>query len=256
MADIEKQAKSGQGIQQIGMNISNSLAYAIVQGVITTDQARSIAAALGEELKSYEIPAIVSGRLTTLLGPNGENLATDPLKITLAIQEDSMQRQADFFKTALEGSMSTVTFTNVGQVIGGGITAAVGGLMAAAGVPALAAGGVPGAGLLAGGTALTAAGAANVKAGLSDQNQRREVNANLGAAALQLGLEQVAMNNGLVDSLNKQYDIKVKMAKTDAEIKTIEEERKAALEDLNAKNAEALESSYCTKRCFWSRNIY
>jgi TP901 family phage tail tape measure protein len=250
MADIEKQAKSGQGIQQIGMNISNSLAYAIVQGVITTDQARSIASALGEELKSYEIPAIISGRLTTLLGPNGENLATDPLKITLAIQEDSMQRQADFFKTALEGSMSTVTFTNVGQVIGGGITAAVGGLMAAAGVPALAAGGVPGAGLLAGGTALTAAGAANVKAGLSDQNQRREVNANLGAAALQLGLEQVAMNNGLVDSLNKQYDIKVKMAKTDAEIKTIEEERKAALDTLNAKNAEALNLLIAQKDAF------
>jgi TP901 family phage tail tape measure protein len=240
MADIEKQAKSGQGIQEIGRNISNSLAYAIVQGVITTDQAKSISSALGEELKSYEIPAIISGRLTTLLGPNGENLATDPLKITLAIQEESMQRQADFFKTALEGSMSTVTFTNVGQVIGGGITAAVGGLMAAAGVPALAAGGVPGAGLLAGGTALAGVGAANVRAGLSDQNQRREVNANLGAAALQLGLEQVTMNNGLVDSLNRQYDIKVKMAKTDAEIKQIEEERKDALDTLNAKNAEAL----------------
>jgi TP901 family phage tail tape measure protein len=240
MADIEKQAKSGQGIQEIGRNISNSLAYAIVQGVITTDQAKSISSALGEELKSYEIPAIISGRLTTLLGPNGENLATDPLKITLAIQEESMQRQADFFKTALEGSMSTVTFTNVGQVIGGGITAAVGGLMAAAGVPALAAGGVPGAGLLAGGTALAGVGAANVRAGLSDQNQRKEVNANLGAAALQLGLEQVTMNNGLVDSLNRQYDIKVKMAKTDAEIKQIEEERKDALDTLNAKNAEAL----------------
>jgi len=250
LADIEKQAKSGQGIQQIGTNISNSLAYAIVQGVITTDQARSIASALGEELKSYEIPAIISGKLTTLLGPNGENLATDPLKITLAIQQESMNRQADFFKTALEQSVSTVTFTNVGQVIGGGITAAVGGLMAAAGVPALAAGGLPGAGLLAGGTALTAAGSASVAAGLSDQNKRREVNAELGAAALQLGLEQVTMNNGLVDSLNKQYDIKVKMAKTDAEIKTIEAERKAALDTLNAKNAEALNLLIAQKDAF------
>ena len=239
MADIEKQAESGQGIQQIGMNISNSLAYAIVQGIITTDQAKSISSALGEELKSYEIPAIVSGRLTTLLGPNGENLATDPLKITLAIQEESMTRQADFFKTALEQSVSTATFTNVGQVIGGGVLAAVGGLTALAGVPALAAGGA-GAGLIAAGTVATATGAGMVASGLSDQNQRREVNANLGAAALQLGLEQVTMNNGLVDSLNKQYDIKVKMAKTDAEIKKIEEERKAALDTLNAKNSEAL----------------
>jgi len=242
LADIEKQAESGQGIQQIGMNISNSLAYAIVQGIITTDQARSIASALGEELKSYEIPAIVSGRLTTLLGPNGENLATDPLKITLAIQEESMTRQADFFKTALEQSVSTATFTNVGQVIGGGILAAAGGLTALGT-------GFTGVGAAAG-VAMTAAGAKSVQSGLSDQNQRREVNANLGAAALQLGLEQVTMNNGLVDSLNKQYDIKVKMAKTDAEIKTIEEQRKTALDTLNAKNAEALNLLIAQKDAF------
>jgi TP901 family phage tail tape measure protein len=242
LADIEKQAQSGQGIQEIGRNISNSLAYAIVQGVITTDQARSISSALGEELKSYEIPAIISGRLTTLLGPNGENLATDPLKITLAIQEDSMQRQADFFKTALEGSVSTTTFTNVGQVIGGGILAAAGGLTAG-----LA--GWTGVGAVAG-VGMAAVGAKSVQSGLSDQNQRREVNANLGAAALQLGLEQVAMNNGLVDSLNKQYDIKVKMAKTDAEIKTIEDERKKALDTLNAKNAEALTLLIAQKDAF------
>ena len=250
MADIEKQAKSGQGIQQIGMNISNSLAYAVVQGIITTDQARSIASALGEELKSYEIPAIISGRLTNLLGPNGENLATDPLKITLAIQEESMTRQADFFKTAIEQSISTTTFTNVGQVITGGLAAAIGAVLVTAGVPALAAGGLPGAGLIATGAAASAYGANQVRSGLSDQNQRKEVNANLGAAALQLGLEQVTMNNGLVDSLNKQYDIKVKMAKTDDEINTIEDERAADLVTLNDKNADALSLLIAQKDAF------
>lgn len=242
LADIEKQASAGQGMQEIGRNISNSLAYAIVQGTITTDQAKSIASALGEELKSYEIPAIISGRLVTLLGPNGENLATDPLKITLAIQEDSMQRQADFFKTALEQSVSTTTFTNFGQVIGGSIVTAIG--------SAIAVGtGFTGAGAVAGG-AIAASGATIAGKGLSDQNKRKEVNANLGAAALQLGLEQVTMNNGLVDSLNKQYDIKVKMAKTDAEIKTIEDERKTALDTLNAKNAEALQILVAQKDAF------
>jgi hypothetical protein len=146
MADIETQAKSGQGIQEIGRNISNSLAYAIVQGVITTDQAKSISAALGEELKSYKIPAIISGRLTSLLGPNGENLATDPLKVTLAIQEESLTRQADFFKTALESIKPTIgvstqtimagstlagaaigsAIPGVGTVIGAGVGAGIG----------------------------------------------------------------------------------------------------------------------------------
>jgi TP901 family phage tail tape measure protein len=250
LADIEKQAKSGQGIQEIGRNISTSLSYAIIQGVITTDQAKSIASALGEELKSYEIPAVISGRLVKLFGPNGENLATDPLKITLEIQEESMTRQADFFKTALEQSVSTITFTNLGNVVTGGVMAAIGGTMAVAGVPAFAAGGVPGVGLMASGTALTAAGTAKVASGFSDQNQRREVNANLGAAALQLGLEQVVLNNGLVDSLNKQYEIKLKMAQTDAEIKKIEDERAAAIDALNAKNTEALNLLISQKDAF------
>jgi len=242
IADIEKQAKSGQGIKEIGRNISNSLAYAVVQGVITTNQAKSISSALGEELKSYEIPAIISGRLTTLLGPNGENLATDPLKITLAIQEESMTRQADFFKSALEQSISTTTFTNLGQVIGGSIVAAIGGTIAVGT-------GFTGVGAVTGG-AIAAAGGTIVGQGLSDQNKRKEVNAKLGAAALQLGLEQVTMNNGLVDSLNKQYDIKIKMAKTDAEVQKIELERRAALETFNAKNAEALNLLIAQKDAF------
>jgi TP901 family phage tail tape measure protein len=242
LGDIEKQAASGQGIQQIGTNISNSLAYAIVQGIITTDQARSISSALGEELKSYEIPAIVSGKLTTLLGPNGENLASDPLKITLAIQKESMERQSNFFKAALEQSVSTTTFTNVGQVIGGGILAAAGGLTAALT-------GFTGIGAVAG-VGMTAAGANSVRAGMSDQNKRTQVNEKLGSAAIQLGLEQVTMNNGLVDSLNKQYDIKVSMAKTDKEIQGIEREREAALVKLNAKNAEALNLLIAQKDAF------
>ena len=250
LADIEKQASSGQGMQEIGKNISNSLAYAVVQGVITTDQAKSISSALGEELKSYEIPAIISGRLTTLLGPNGENLATDPLQVTLAIQKDSMQRQADFFKTALESSISERTVTNVGGMIAGGALATAGALVAGASAIATPfSGGVSLPGVAVGGTMMTA-GIAGMTAAEMDANKRKEVNANLGAAALQLGLEQVGMNNGLVDSLNKQYDIKVKMAKTDAEIKGIEAERQAALDKLNAKNAEALNLLIAQKDAF------
>jgi TP901 family phage tail tape measure protein len=242
LGDIKKQAESGQGIQQIGTNVSNSLAYAIVQGIITTDQARSISAALGEELKSYEIPAIISGKLTTLFGPNGENLAKDPLSITLAIQKESMDRQTDYFKTALEASVSTVTFTNIGQVIGGGV-------LAAAGLITTALAGWTGAGAVAG-VAMTGVGAANVASGVSDQNKRSQLNNKLGAAAIQLGLEQITMNNGLVDSLNKQYDTKVAMAKTDKEIKAIEEERAAALVTLNGKNAEALNLLIAQKDTF------
>jgi len=242
LADIEKQAQSGQGMQEIGRNISNSLAYAVVQGIVTTDQAKSISSALGEQLKSYEIPAIISGRLTTLLGLNGENLATDPLQVTLAIQEDSMTRQADFFKTALENIKPVFGFGTKTNILG--MTAAGAAAGGAIGATGLGVGAIPGA---------IVGGAVGLVGGIGSelsQKGARESNANLGAAALQLGLEQVTMNNGLVDSLNKQYDIKVKMAKTDAEIKKIEDQRAAAIETINAKNTEALNILIAQKDAF------
>lgn len=232
LADIEMQSKNGMSVKEISQNLANNLAVAVAQGAVTTKQARSIASALGEKLGSYEIPALVSGKLVSLLGPNGENLANDPLQITLEIQRQSMQRQADSFKTAIEQSTSTTTFVNVGQVIGGGILAAAGGLLALGA-------GWTGAGAVAG-VAATAAGASAVSAGLSDQNKRREVNTKLAAAAVELGVQEVAQNQGLVDSLNRQYDIKLKSAKTEAEIKTIQDQRKAGLAQLNSTNASAL----------------
>ena len=239
IADIETQSKSGSSIKEISQNLANNLAIAVAQGAVTTSQARSIAAALGEKLGSYEIPALVSGKLVSLLGPNGENLESDPLQITLQIQKDSMERQASVFKTALEASVTTSTLVNYGKVIGGGITAVAGTGMAVLGIPALLAGGIPGAGAIAGGTALAVGGAASVQSGLKGVEQKK-VSVELSAAAVQLGVQEVAQNQGLVDSLNKQYDLKLKSAKTESEIQTIESNRKESLRQLNNSNKNAL----------------
>jgi polyhydroxyalkanoate synthesis regulator phasin len=67
LADIELQSKNGKSTKEIAQNLANNLAIAVAQGAVTTEQARSIAAALGEELGSYEIPALISGKLVTLL---------------------------------------------------------------------------------------------------------------------------------------------------------------------------------------------
>ena len=74
----------------------------------------------------------------------------------------------------------------------------------------------------------------------NEKNKTEGNNVKLTAAAVQLGLEQVATNQGLVDSLNKQYEIKLKSAKTEQEIKTIQDERKNALNQLNTSNTNAL----------------
>jgi TP901 family phage tail tape measure protein len=228
LADIETQSKSGKSIKEISQNLANNLAVAVAQGAVTTSQAKSISAALGEKLGSYEIPALVSGRLTSLLGPNGENLAKDPLKVTLDIQKDSMQRQSDSFKTAIEGAISESTAPNVLARVAGF------GLIAAGIAATVVTGGV------AAGAGIAAVGAGAMMLGEQDANKRKAVNVKLGAAAVELGIQEVAQNQGLVDSLNRQYDIKLKSAKTEKEIKAIEDQRKVAIDKLNQSNANAL----------------
>jgi TP901 family phage tail tape measure protein len=197
---IGTMSKSGQSITQIGNNIANQLAFAIAQGAINTDQAKSIASALGEQLKSYEIPAIISGKLVRLLGVNGENLLTDPLTVTLAIQKESIATQLSSFEAAINGiqknnqikAMQYEPLNPISNYIG--------------------------------------------SKGLNEQNAR------LGSAAIQMGINQVKQNGDLLDSINKQYDAKVAIATTDAEIATIEEKRKAALDTLNKENDKYLKT--------------
>jgi TP901 family phage tail tape measure protein len=224
MSDIEAQTKGGRTVTQIGENVSNSLAYAVVQGVITGDQAKSISAALGEELKSYAIPAIVTGRLVNLLGFNGENLENNPLQVAIEIQKKSMQTQAEAFQSAISNRQDT-------RSAGGGLLLAGG---AAAGLGSLAATGI-------GAPIAAVASVALIGKALYDQNKIKAANMKLDAAATEMGIQQIVMNNGLVDSLNKQYDQKLKTAKTEAEIKTIEDERSVALTKINDKNSDALD---------------
>jgi TP901 family phage tail tape measure protein len=240
LADIETQSKSGQSIKEISQNLANNLAVAVAQGAVTTSQARSISAALGEELGSYEIPALVSGKLVSLLGPNGENLSSDPLQVTLQIQQDSMKRQATSFKAAVDGAISESTAPNfLAKAAGIGLVVAGAATGIASAIAAIPTGGLGAAGFVPAGSMVTA-GLVSAGFGVADENSRKAVNVKLAAAAVELGVQEVAQNQGLVDSLNRQYDIKLKSAKTESDIKRIQDERKAGLDKLNSSNANAL----------------
>jgi hypothetical protein len=139
-----------------------------------------------------------------------------------------MQRQSDSFKTAIEGAISEATAPNVLARVAGF------GLIATGIAATVLTGGV------AAGAGLAAAGAGAMMLGEADSNKRKAVNVKLAAAAVELGIQEVAQNQGLVDSLNRQYDIKLKSAKTAEQIKAIEDERKNALDQINASNANAL----------------
>ena len=206
MSDIDKQAKAGIDTQAIGKNISANLAQAVMQGVISTDQAKSIASALGEQLGDYTIPAEITGNLVQLLGPNGENLFNDPLSVALKVKADSMDNVVQSFEQALAGADSAATQKSLDWW-----KKAIDHIVAGAG------GSMPFA-----------------------QNALASRNTKLDAAAVQMGVEAVQLNQANIDSLNKQYAIKIQNAKTDKEALALEDERKKKVDALNQANKTTL----------------
>jgi TP901 family phage tail tape measure protein len=226
LGNVETMGKSGMSQQEIAKNLSNQLGQAMLEGVINMSEAQGIASALGEKLGSYEIPLNITGNLNQIFGPNGENLKNEPLQVALEIKKQSMEQQSKAFQTALSQRKPESDAANnalkVGGVIAGAmaVTASTGGL--------------------AGPAALAVSVAALTKAAW-DQNKVKAANLKLDTAAIQLGVESVAQGQDLIDSINVQYDNKVKLAKTDAEIKDIEDQRKKAIDAINVENAKTLD---------------
>jgi TP901 family phage tail tape measure protein len=254
MADMANAAKSG-GKQMAVATLTNQMSNAIMQGILTTDQARGIVAALGDKLGSYEIPLQVSGNLTNLFGPNGENLLQSPLQIALQVQQQSFDNVQSGFENAIKNSVDVVNFVDVGKIVGGVGSAVIGGLIATAGLAAAPFSAGVSTGASVAGVGLAAAGAASAYQGATSMNQKQQQNNELAAAALQMGINQVAQNQGLVDSLNKQYDTQIKtltaqkaattdkarQAQLQDQINQKEAERKTAIDQITAKNKEQLD---------------
>jgi len=223
LSDIESQVKAGFSNDKIGQILGTNLSQAVFEGAITSEQAASISSALGEQLKNYAIPAIITGKINTLIGPNGENLANSPLEVAINIKKESMKNVQSQFDLAKNSRRQEVT-------VGGGAMLGAG---AAAGVGALAATGI-------GAPIAAIASVGLISKALWDQNKARSANAKLDSAAIQLGVEQVSQNQQLVDSINSQYDKKIKLATTEKEINDLQIKKRSDLDALNISNTKTL----------------
>ena len=263
LEDINVQAKTGASQADIGKNIALQLGTAISQGVLSMDQARSIASALGEQLGSYEIPAVITGELSELLGPNGQDLLNNPLQIIAEIQARTVKGATDALEKAGDTSRGELWGKQPGKDAGsllktGAVAGGVGlGIGIAGGAAATAAAGAGTAGVLAA-TAATnfwnpvgwAAAVATIAVGaklLWDWNKAGQEKAKLDSAAVQMAISAVESGNNAVDALNKQYDIKLSMAKTDAERAQIEKDRARDVGLLTAQNKADLDSLVAAK---------
>jgi TP901 family phage tail tape measure protein len=244
LGDIEKQIGQGRNVAEVGQNIGSQLATGIFQGVLTMDQARSISAALGAELGDYTISTQISGKLTELLGVDGTDITKEPLEVAFRLKEDSMREQAASFEQAISMIKPRIDFVGGSLMAMGSATFLTGGAMAGTG-----AGFVPG--------ALTmAAGATMMGISLVKENATRAENTKLAGAALQLGVEQIAQNQMLLDSVNQRYAVLKAEAETQEEINRLERNRREDIDRLNAANAETTNQILEQAKLLKSEGLY
>jgi TP901 family phage tail tape measure protein len=205
-ADMSTQRVGGKSEEDIAKNFANQLAIAVTQGSITTDQARSIAMALGDKLGNYEIPALISGQLVQILGPDGQNLENDPINVLINVQKSSMAEVENVFNDAIAGAnvsaieKSMPLYKRIFDLLN---PADPGGLVS---------------------------------------KEIGETNAALNAQAVKSGINAVATGQGQLDIINQMYDKKLKTAKTEKEIEKIEIDRKTNLAEINKQNNSNLQN--------------
>ena len=291
LADIETQVKAGFSSADIGKNMGVQLSAAMLSGVIDSDQARSLAMAIGNELKDYPLSANIAAEIIQITGPNGENIKKDPLQVALDIDKKTFQtskKMIDYasgqgfsYLNALGSYGGLMSATSTGQITGiaGGAIGrfGIGGIDRKKNTSTL---------IGTGGTLASAESARRGEKGLSHQIQQainpaiyqdwyddsksgmdkflsvislgttstyfqirdaKAASLKIQTAGAQLMVQELANNQQIIDSLNKQYDIKLKTAKTDKEREKIQEERAGALDAVNKQNQGQLNAILASK---------
>ena len=199
LSDAERMIGSGMSSSEVASNFATQLSYAVMQGAVTEEQAKSIANGLAEKLDNYSIGLNITGQLKELFGSNGENLLKgDPLQISLAIQEKSAAQQIASYQNAL-------TIANENAQNDAFNNSILGKLLV---IPQLS------------------------EIGDLEENKKAQ------GIAVQLGSEQLAQNQGLVDSLEMQYNNQIAALEAEKENAKTKKDRLAVEQKITEKIAE------------------
>lgn len=86
LQDVESGIAS-LGRSQTVAKVKSQLAAAVASGALDVSQARSIAASLAKAMGDLNFGMSINASLTKIFGPNGEDLAKDPLRVSLMITD-------------------------------------------------------------------------------------------------------------------------------------------------------------------------
>ncbi len=211
LGDIQTQAKAGRSSTDIGQNVGVQLSSAMLSGVINSEQARTLAMAIGNQLQDYPLSANIVGEIIQITGPNGENLKNDPLQVALDIDKKTFKSSSKMLDIAAGQSFSKSLADVQGSKDRSMLDKTLG-VLSLGIVPAYF----------------------DIRDAAAKTNKIK-------TAGAQLMIQELQNNQQLVDSLNKQYDLKLKSAKTEKEVAEIEKQRKNALDKLNQQNKQQMD---------------
>ena len=226
LKDIETQVSSGSDMASIAKNVSSQLATGVAEGVLNKDQADSIATALGQSLKNAKFAIDIQGNLSSLLGPNGENLLNNPSGVTMGLAKEN-SGQADAASGIYNGKKEEINNQkNIRNGVGVafmGIGAAAAGLLGAGAATAATGIGAPvGIAFIIAGAAVATASWAISTAEVAKQS----------AIVVGLYSEAYQQDIALVAVLGAQYDKTIATKKAQADAAKTEGERKRILQEI------------------------
>jgi len=193
------------GAAGAGAGLTNQLATAVTSGALTAQEARSIALNIGDQLGNQQFGIKVSGQLERLLGPNGENLVKDPLKVRVQLVEQSNKGLAQSFRAA--GAATRFTGKDTKSLLGN-VAAGAG---AGTAIGATAGSIIPGIGTAIGaGVGGTIGAIAGGVRGLTERKARVSAAAGGTTALAAISLQQ---NQQMLDGLQVEYEKRIEIAK-------------------------------------------
>ena len=247
----------------VAEDLKAQLSTSILSGALTSEQARSIAANIGQAMGDTMMGIKVAGELQGIFGQNGENILDTGIEIRTKLMQDSTKTSTALFNNAnAKGSGGFGGFNGLGMGAKLGLGAGIGAVGGAVGggMLGMKAGGVigsiiPGAGTLVGAGIGAAAGAAigGLVGGFSAYKTQVKYNkqlAEISGAAVVQNQNMLEQSKQLIDSYELQYKQKREQLIIEGKISKVKElddkydTNRAILDDERLKQRKSVLKSY------------
>ena len=200
-------------------DLTNQLMSSVMSGALSADQAKSIALNIGQKTGNYGVGFAVTAKINEIIGPNGENLEKEPLKVRMDLINEKQKQSADLFNQMNAKGVGRGGFMNLGavnpNVAVGGTTAAGAGIGAAIGTAIL-----PGIGTIVGTGLGAIAGAATGY--FSGRNENKKAG-QMSGAVVASQRSQLEQQQEMVDSLDLYYQKKLQELEVEGKIAKMKE---------------------------------